>query len=200
MQSYVSDKRPLLTHIVRPSYLYIGKSHAGKKASLYWNSPQGTKYMATKCTCPVIMTIAAFTPRNFIKYPNFVAPLLKQHAEESLLIVQDYMKMFDVKSKPSCWHVTLVVMTSDAEGTEHNTIIPTARPREDKGSQIFIYLQISSIKRPNSQTWLFLVSSCSCLCPIHWHQVLSREWRGRWGSANRRCSNYIWVINKFMAF
>ena len=24
---------------------------------------------------------------------------------------------------------------------------------------------------------MFLVSSCSCLCPIHWNHVLSREWR-----------------------
>ena len=24
---------------------------------------------------------------------------------------------------------------------------------------------------------MFLVSSCSCLCSIHWNQVLSREWR-----------------------
>ena len=39
---------------------------------------------------------------------------------------------------------------------------------------------------------MFLVSSCSCLCPIHWSQVLSQEWRCRWSNADRRCSNYIW--------
>ena len=50
---------------------------------------------------------------------------------------------------------------------------------------------------------MFLVSSCSCLCSIHWSQVLSREWRCSWSSAdrrcwaNRRCSNYIWAINNF---
>ena len=38
---------------------------------------------------------------------------------------------------------------------------------------------------------MFLVSSCSGLCPIHWSQVLSWEWRCSWSSANRRCSNYI---------
>ena len=47
---------------------------------------------------------------------------------------------------------------------------------------------------------MILVSSCSCLCPIHWSQVLSRELRCSWGSADRRCSNYIWVINNFIAF
>ena len=47
---------------------------------------------------------------------------------------------------------------------------------------------------------MFLVSSCSCLCPIHWSQVLSWEWRYSWSSADRQCSNYIWVINNFIAY
>ena len=41
---------------------------------------------------------------------------------------------------------------------------------------------------------MFLVLCCSCLCPIHWSQVLSQEWRCSWSSPDRRCSNYIWVI------
>ena len=28
----------------------------------------------------------------------------------------------------------------------------------------------------------------------------SREWRCSWSSADRRCSNYIWVINNFIAY
>ena len=47
---------------------------------------------------------------------------------------------------------------------------------------------------------MFLVSSCSCLRSIHWSQVLSWEWRCSWSSADRRCSNYIWVINNFIAY
>ena len=35
---------------------------------------------------------------------------------------------------------------------------------------------------------------------IHWIQELSRGWRYSWTSADRRCSNYIWVINKFIAY
>ena len=46
---------------------------------------------------------------------------------------------------------------------------------------------------------MFLVSTCSCLCPIQWSQVLSREWRCSWSSADRRCSNYICVIDNFIA-
>ena len=30
-----------------------------------------------------------------------------------------------------------------------------------------------------------LVSSCSCPCPIHWSQVLSREWRCSWSRARQ---------------
>ena len=40
----------------------------------------------------------------------------------------------------------------------------------------------------------------SCLCPIHWSKVLSWEWRYSWSSADRRCSNYIWVINNFITY
>ena len=47
---------------------------------------------------------------------------------------------------------------------------------------------------------MFLVLACSCLCTIYWNQVLSGEWRCSWSSADRRCSNYIWVINNFIAY
>ena len=57
-----------------------------------------------------------------------------------------------------------------------------------------IYRQISNISYTISQNLMCLVSSCSCFCPIHWRQILSREWRCSWRSADRRCSKYIWVI------
>ena len=47
---------------------------------------------------------------------------------------------------------------------------------------------------------MFLNSACSCLCTIYWSQVLSGEWRCSWSSADRRCSNYIWVINNLSAY
>ena len=47
---------------------------------------------------------------------------------------------------------------------------------------------------------MFLVTYCSCLCPIYWSHVLSWEWRCSWSSADRRCSNYIWVINNLIAW
>ena len=62
-----------------------------------------------------------------------------------------------------------------------------------------IYHQIYNIRHNKSQKLMFLVLSCSCLCPIHWSQVLSREWRSSSSSTDRHCSNYIWVINNFIS-
>ena len=60
------------------------------------------------------------------------------------------------------------------------------------------YRQTSYISAPNPQTWMLLVLSYSCLCPIHWSHVLGRELRCSWSSTDRRCSNYMWVINIFI--
>ena len=63
-----------------------------------------------------------------------------------------------------------------------------------------IYCQISNTRRTNIQNFLmFRVSSFSCLCPSYWCQLLGREWRCSWSCADRRCFNYIWVINDFIA-
>ena len=43
-------------------------------------------------------------------------------------------------------------------------------------------------------------SHCSCLWVIDWSLVLSWEWRCSWSSADRRCSNYICVINNCAAY
>ena len=51
---------------------------------------------------------------------------------------------------------------------------------------------------PNPKTDMFLVSSCSCPCPIYWGQVLSQEWGCNRSSANRRSPNFIWVINNLL--
>ena len=62
------------------------------------------------------------------------------------------------------------------------------------------YRQSSNIRRTKSQNLMSLFLSCSCLWPIHWSQVLVREWIYSLNSADRRCSNYIWVINNFIAY
>ena len=62
-----------------------------------------------------------------------------------------------------------------------------------------IYHQTSNISCIKSQN-LFLTSSFNCLCPIHWNQVKSQEWRSSWSNTDRWCSNYIWVINNFIAY
>ena len=62
------------------------------------------------------------------------------------------------------------------------------------------YQQNCNIRHTKSPNLHFLVSSCSGLCLIHWSQVLSQEWRCSWRSADRWCSNYIWVINNVIAY
>ena len=56
---------------------------------------------------------------------------------------------------------------------------------------------IRPTKSPNFNVSRFVFS---CLGAIYWSQVLSSERRCRWSSANRRCSNYIWVIRKFITY
>ena len=44
------------------------------------------------------------------------------------------------------------------------------------------------------------VLQLSFSCAQSWSQVLSREWRCSWSSTHRQCSNYISVINNFIAY
>ena len=62
------------------------------------------------------------------------------------------------------------------------------------------YRKVSNIRRTKSQNLIIIVSSCSCLRPIDWSRELSRSLRCSWSSADRRCSNYIWVIDNFIAY
>ena len=47
---------------------------------------------------------------------------------------------------------------------------------------------------------MFLVSAYTCFCATYWSQVFSGEWRCSWSSADRRCSNNIWVISNLIAY
>ena len=62
------------------------------------------------------------------------------------------------------------------------------------------YRQISKIRRTKSQTLFVYCLVLQLFLLSHWSQVWSPEWRCNWSSANRRCSNYIWVINYFIAY
>ena len=55
----------------------------------------------------------------------------------------------------------------------------------------------TSISAPNPKT-LNVSRLVLLLCPIHWSLVSSREWSCSWSSADRRCSNYIWVITELL--
>ena len=63
------------------------------------------------------------------------------------------------------------------------------------------YRQTDNITRTESRKLNVCLSSCRCLQPIHWSlQVLRGEWNCSWSNADRRCSNYIWGINNFIAY
>ena len=66
----------------------------------------------------------------------------------------------------------------------------------------YIPLNLSHTKSPKLKC--FPPRLASCLCPVYWSQVVSQEWRCSWrcswSSADRRCSNYIWIINNFIAW
>ena len=65
---------------------------------------------------------------------------------------------------------------------------------------LFMYHQTSSTSCMKSPNWNISRLFCICLCPISWSQMLSQEWRCSWSSADRQCSNYVWVINNFIAY
>ena len=68
--------------------------------------------------------------------------------------------------------------------------------------QAFCGCQISNISRTKSQTLNVcrLVLQLPLIIILKCYYVLSREWRCSWSSADRRCSNYICVINNFIAY
>ena len=62
------------------------------------------------------------------------------------------------------------------------------------------YRKISNISRTKSQNLNFSRIGLQLPLRIYWSHVLSGEWRCSWSSADRRCSNYIWVINNLIAY
>ena len=75
-------------------------------------------------------------------------------------------------------------------------------PYKSNTQSLYSHITVLSLiwDAPNLNTEMLLISACSCLCAIYWSWVLSREWRWSWSSGDRRCSNYIWVINIFIAY
>ena len=81
-------------------------------------------------------------------------------------------------------------------------VIPVAWKQHDAvtGSLAkYVYRKISNIRRTKSQTLNasrlgLQLSLRNILKPsVKW------EWRCSWSSTDRRCSNYIWVINNYVA-
>ena len=79
-----------------------------------------------------------------------------------------------------------------------NAGISLIGPLRTNFSEILIVIQIFSFKKLHLKTssakWRLF-----CLGLNELSQVLSWEWRCSWSNADIRCSNYIWVINNFIA-
>ena len=67
--------------------------------------------------------------------------------------------------------------------------------------QFCIYRQTSNIRPTKSPKLKWFSSRLAVVFAKSIEAyVLSLEWRCSWSSADRRCSNYIWVINNFIAY
>ena len=56
------------------------------------------------------------------------------------------------------------------------------------------YHQTPTISHTKSKNEMLLISCCSCICPIHWSQVLSREWRCNWTGAAPTTSEWSTIL------
>ena len=99
---------------------------------------------------------------------------------------------YDISIMPDWLHRN----RSRAKHMEFIQIWPVVGPQEGR---FFVTIKTLIQDVPNPKTWMFLVSSFRCFCPMHWGQVLSRKLKCSWSSTDWRCSKYIWVINKFIA-
>ena len=86
----------------------------------------------------------------------------------------------------------------DYNGSSHGDA--TNLPFKAPNVTAFSYRKASSINRTKYQHLIFPVSSCNCICPIDLSQVLSRQWRCSWSRVERRCCNYILVINNYITY
>ena len=99
-----------------------------------------------------------------------------------------HLKMSSAICQPFCFRFNVLILLGEI--SQYHTCVcwyPVSNA----------YRKISNIRRTKSQIKCFSsrLAVC-CLCSIHWSQVLSREWWFSWSSADRRCSNYIWVTNQ----
>ena len=115
-----------------------------------------------------------------------------------------HSKISSVKGRPVCLSFNVLTFKYQSDVYIHNLDSVSGVPADilaHNYTTFFSYPKISNTRRtksPNldvSRLGLQLFS-CNILKP----SVLSWEWRCSWSSVNRRCSNYIWVINNLVAY
>ena len=132
----------------------------------------------------------------------------KSHCEDKTILRSYYLHngISYTDKMISLYWISPLVIVSHEEGFQLFmtvcTILVSRNDRKRKNtSWSYDYRKTSSIKRTKYQNLndCCLVLQLNLLNPLK-PCVNSQLWRCSWSSANRRCSNYIWVINKFIAY
>ena len=113
---------------------------------------------------------------------------LRTYFSENLIKVQPFslkkmhVKMSSAKWRPSCLGL--------------NVLMGPCLP----WGMILTNRKISNIRRTKSQNWNVSRLVLQLPLPNPMKPGVKSGWRCSWSSADRRCSNYIWVINIFIAY
>ena len=99
-----------------------------------------------------------------------------------------------IATGPYSWHTLFQNLTLKIQGQGHGWG-KMSRSHKQPGIHS-MYRQVSNIRRTKSQ---HLKDSRTVLQLSLPNPLLGRERRCSWSSADRRCSNYIWVIDNFIA-
>ena len=93
------------------------------------------------------------------------------------------------------WSIALVTVVHRTDCT----LLPYASVNV-KNNDSITYLQFSNISLTQSHNINVSGLILQLSLPNPLKPGISWEWRCSWSSADRRCSNYIWVINNFIAY
>ena len=147
----------------------------------------------------------------WLSEPHF--KILHTHLKNSFSTCCAFYSRLDAQRKPlthsrmvysTPWGITPVAMQGSVTGGVRS-LNPRLSQLRGIGKQHHakhVQQMLGTVKSltqaaPNPQIWMCL--ACSCLCTVHSNQMLSWEWKCSWSSTDRRCSNYIWVVNNLIA-
>ena len=142
-------------------------------------------------TCCISLYFCLLNSEKIATYVNVFVACLKMFSLGKLWVTKQSIIITVCIVKISSWGYSFSVISVTCWNFSHVILVLWAY-MDGGNTMSVIWCLICN--------WYRKILSCSCLCPIHWSQVLSREWRCSWSSADRRCFNYIWVIHNLIAY